>query len=99
MDIKINNPDNLPEEEIKNYIAFGKKKYAGKTITAMTVTLAEDDNVDLKFEFASVPFDRIRRITGYLVGTLDRFNNGKRAEVGDRVPHTAPAVERNENNA
>ena len=32
-------------------------------------------------------FERIRRITGYLVGTLDRFNNGKRAEEHDRVKH------------
>lgn len=34
-----------------------------------------------------VRFERIRRITGYLVGTLDRFNNGKLAEVKDRVAH------------
>ena len=33
-------------------------------------------------------FQRIRRITGYLVGTLDRFNNAKRAEVRDRVKHS-----------
>ncbi|AMP20242.1 anaerobic ribonucleoside triphosphate reductase [endosymbiont 'TC1' of Trimyema compressum] len=33
------------------------------------------------------PFERIRRITGYLVGTLDRFNNGKKAEEKDRVKH------------
>ena len=35
-----------------------------------------------------VKFDRIRRITGYLVGTTDRFNNAKRAEEKDRVKHT-----------
>ena len=35
-----------------------------------------------------VGFERIRRITGYLVGTVDRFNNGKRAEEHDRVKHT-----------
>ena len=35
-----------------------------------------------------VGFERIRRITGYLVGTVDRFNNAKRAEVEDRVKHT-----------
>lgn len=35
-----------------------------------------------------VRFERIRRITGYLVGTIDRFNNAKRAEVHDRVKHT-----------
>lgn len=35
-----------------------------------------------------VGFERIRRITGYLVGTVDRFNNAKRAEVNDRVKHS-----------
>lgn len=34
-----------------------------------------------------VGFERIRRITGYLVGTVDRFNNAKRAEERDRVRH------------
>ena len=35
----------------------------------------------------AVPFERIRRITGYLVGTLDRFNDAKRDEVESRVKH------------
>ena len=35
----------------------------------------------------NVKFERIRRITGYLVGTIDRFNNGKAAEERDRVKH------------
>ena len=34
-----------------------------------------------------VKFERIRRITGYLVGSVDRFNNAKAAEVRDRVKH------------
>ncbi len=34
-----------------------------------------------------VRFERIRRITGYLVGTLDRWNNAKKAEEHDRVKH------------
>lgn len=36
-----------------------------------------------------VRFERIRRITGYLVGTTDRFNNAKRAEERDRVKHVS----------
>ena len=40
-----------------------------------------------------VPFERVRRITGYLVGTLDRFNDAKRAEEHDRVKHDVPAAE------
>lgn len=35
-----------------------------------------------------VGFERVRRITGYLVGTLDRFNDAKRAEERDRVKHS-----------
>ncbi|MBQ9903009.1 MAG: hypothetical protein IJM51_11625 [Clostridia bacterium] len=34
-----------------------------------------------------IEFERIRRITGYLVGTVDRFNDAKRAEESDRVKH------------
>lgn len=34
-----------------------------------------------------VKFERIRRITGYLVGTMDRWNDGKKAEERDRVKH------------
>lgn len=36
-----------------------------------------------------VGFDRTRRITGYLVGSVERFNNAKRAELKDRVLHGA----------
>lgn len=39
-------------------------------------------------EDGKAPFERIRRITGYLVGTVDRFNNAKRAELNDRVKHS-----------
>ncbi|WP_195941132.1 anaerobic ribonucleoside triphosphate reductase [Romboutsia sp. 1001713B170131_170501_G6] len=38
-------------------------------------------------EDSSIKFERIRRITGYLVGTVDRFNNAKQAEVRDRIKH------------
>lgn len=34
-----------------------------------------------------IKFERIRRITGYLVGTIDRFNDAKRAEEAQRVKH------------
>ena len=77
----------IPQEEINAYIEYGNKKYSGREITEMTVKI-DGDYVDLQYSFADVPFERIRRITGYLVGTLDRFNNGKRAEEHDRVKHT-----------
>ena len=42
---------------------------------------------------AGVGFERIRRITGYLVDTVDRFNNAKRAEEHDRVKHTVSLID------
>ena len=39
-----------------------------------------------------VGFERIRRITGYLVGTVDKFNNGKKAEERDRVKHSTKGL-------
>ena len=41
-----------------------------------------------RHETSDQPIERIRRITGYLVGTLDQFNNAKRAEEHDRVKHS-----------
>lgn len=49
---------------------------------------AEMKQENVKAVGTGVGFERIRRITGYLVGTVDRFNNGKRAEEHDRVKHT-----------
>ncbi len=42
---------------------------------------------DVKIVGGGVKFSRIRRITGYLVGSIDRFNNAKSKEVVDRVKH------------
>ena len=39
-----------------------------------------------------IPFERIRRITGYLVGTMDKWNNAKRSEEHDRVKHGLPPI-------
>lgn len=77
----------ISQQEIDAYMDYGMKKYPDRTIREMTVAI-DGDYVDLKFEFADMPFERVRRITGYLVGTLDRFNDGKRAEEHDRVKHT-----------
>lgn len=35
-----------------------------------------------------IKFERIRRITGYLVGTMDKWNDAKKAEERDRVKHS-----------
>ncbi len=77
----------VSQDELDAYLDYGRKKYSDRIISGMTVK-TDGEFVDLQFDFADVPFERIRRITGYLVGTLDRFNNGKRAEEHDRVKHS-----------
>jgi hypothetical protein len=78
----------LSQEEIQAYIEYGKQKYPDREIVGITIK-ADGEYVDLKYDFKpDVPFNRIRRITGYLVGTLDRFCDGKKAEEHDRVKHT-----------
>lgn len=48
--------------------------------------IISSDFIDIK-TYRKAPFKRIRRITGYLVGDLSRFNDAKLAEVNDRVKH------------
>ena len=78
--------ESIPQEEIDAYIDYGVKKYPGRIIKEIAIK-PDGDFVDLQFTFGAMPFNRMRRITGYLVGSLDRFNNGKRAEEHDRVKH------------
>lgn len=52
----------------------------------------KDNNVLHKKYGKGVGFERIRRITGYLVGTMDRWNNAKKAEERDRVKHSIVKV-------
>ena len=76
----------ISNEERDAYIRRGQEKY-GRALKKIDVNL-DGDYADIHYHLAEVPFDRIRRITGYLVGTLDRFNNAKRNEERDRVKHT-----------
>ncbi len=75
----------LPKEEIDYYKTFVTDKY--KDPIEKIILLIDGDFVNIKTVFKPTKFVRIRRITGYLVGSLDRFNDGKLAEVKDRVSH------------
>ncbi len=76
----------LSEQEQNNYVQYVCNKFPDKELAELDIAL-DGDFVDLKYKFAPVRFERIRRITGYLVGTLDRFNDAKAAEERDRVKH------------
>ena len=85
IDVKVTG-GTLSQKEVDAYIARAKEKYPDKQISEMDIAL-DGEFVDITYHWQTVPFERIRRITGYLVGTLDRFNDGKRAEEADRVKH------------
>ena len=87
-------PEDMPVEEVKAYFAHANEQYPNAVGTVDIET--DGEFADLTYNIrergtsearSDVPFQRIRRITGYLVGDLSRFNNAKRAEVGDRVKH------------
>ena len=71
---------NISREEAVEYV-----KRAPKNCTRIKAH-ADGGYVNLWY-YEHVPFERIRRITGYLVGTTDRWNDAKKAELNDRVKH------------
>jgi len=76
----------LDPSEISNYVKYVSDKNPGRTIESLQIEI-DGDYANLTYNLDPVPFERIRRITGYLVGTTSRWNNAKRAEEHDRVKH------------
>ena len=77
----------LPQEEIDTYVSHLRDKFPDRSFQSIGIQV-DGEYVNLTWELEPAPFERIRRITGYLVGTLDRFNDAKRAEERDRVKHS-----------
>ena len=82
---------NTTEQETQDYINYLESKYNRK-IKSLKVTV-DDDFADLEYEFEPQPFERIRRITGYLVGSMEHWNGAKTAEEHDRVKHSTSEME------
>lgn len=89
------NDQRVSEQELSAYIARDKEMNPGKHLKWAELDI-EGEDVGITYHYDAVPFERIRRITGYLVGTLDRFNDAKRAEEHDRVKHNVPKVKHDE---
>ncbi len=86
-DVTVKGIDNISEQEILAYMNLIHKDNQRDEIETLEISAESGDNVALDYTLRPPQFQRIRRITGYLVGTLDRFNNAKRAEEHDRVKH------------
>ena len=86
--IEIVSSDEFSKEELLSYVEISKK--TRPNVVKLEIFLTEDGQV--KINWASrQKFERIRRITGYLVGTIDRWNNAKQSEESERVKHDCVA--------
>lgn len=76
-------PDHVPTAAIEMM-----EREEGRRVVEITIRATDAPDVyGIIPVFEKIPFQRIRRITGYLVGDLGRFNNAKAQEVKDRVSH------------
>lgn len=87
--VTTNLPD-LTREEAQRYVDYARARVKDK-LTDLDILKSTDGGVDLNWTAHGEKFERIRRVTGYLVGTLDRWNDAKQAEERERVKHVREA--------
>ena len=76
------------EGDVKNIESYLETKLGEEVKNLISVSaVGGETDFDVRYELRQPKFERIRRITGYLVGTTDRWNNAKRAEEKERVKH------------
>lgn len=80
------NLSDLTREEAQRYVDYTRARVKDK-LTDLDIRESSDGGVDLNWTAHGEKFERIRRVTGYLVGTLDRWNDAKQAEERERVKH------------
>lgn len=78
--------ENFTEEEAKNYVDYVRERVENP-LTVLEIKMCDDGKVDLNYKTQGEKFERIRRITGYLTGDLNSWNNAKRSEEHERVKH------------
>ncbi len=74
------------EQEARGYIRVVRDQFPGEDVVSIELDI-HGEEAAMDYVVKPPQFKRIRRITGYLVGDLDRFGNAKRAEEHDRVKH------------
>ena len=87
VEVKAENLPDFTEAEGRAYVDYARTQVNGKLRQLAVTPGKEPDTVRVAFAADAEKFERIRRITGYLVGTIDRWNNAKQAEEHDRVKH------------
>lgn len=88
MDCLVHKVGDIPDSIVQAAIDMMERE-EGRRVVEITIRRTDNpDEYGITPVFETVPFQRIRRITGYLVGDLNHFNNAKAQEVRDRVKHT-----------
>lgn len=86
VEIKTVNLENFTEAEAQNYIDYVRER-TQDPLKSIEIKMCDDGKVDVDYKTQGEKFERIRRITGYLTGDLNSWNNAKRAEEHERVKH------------
>lgn len=84
--VTVNGLSDISEQEIASYIDCVERETSEK-VSSLELSPAENGKVAIEYVLQPQKFERIRRITGYLVGTVDRWNNAKQSEEHERVKH------------
>ena len=77
----------MDQKEIDQYVNIILKDNPTRKLDNLELSI-DGDFINMKYTFKPLNFDRIRRITGYLVGTMDSWNDAKTSEEHDRVKHS-----------
>ena len=77
----------ITEKEKQEYIEFIQNKEHNNEIEYINVIIDDEGYANIEYKVNPIPFERIRRITGYLTGTTNTWNNAKKSELKDRVKH------------
>ena len=86
IDVTVDGLSDVSEQEILGYIDYVNEQTRDR-VGKLHISAADDGCVTLDYALMPQKFERIRRITGYLVGNIDRWNDAKQAEEHDRVKH------------
>ena len=91
-DLLQTNIKGMTKKQHDGYLEEIKRRNGGSLDDIETVIILDGDKDHVNVEYVvqdrlQPRFERIRRITGYLVGTVDRWNDAKKAELKDRVKH------------
>ena len=83
-DVSVTATEGMSRVELAEYVRQMQQKYPSMYRLEAQM---DGDYVNLTVTTRQQPFERLRRITGYLVGSMNRWNDPKRAEEHDRVKH------------